>query len=982
MAQNAGGPQDFSQSSIPTAQQELIQHYNELGQWMPYRNGDDWYFVNKEGEKMLDVPDDFQIVYPFQYGLAMVSNEGCYGYMDETGEVVIPCELEEPHQVMPYWKNPRYLRIRKMEIILVETRPYYSKTQKYVYHWKGFDRKTKQLTDYYTFDKTSGMTKSNHQAEVAWDKNSNIPYIKVKQKDKWGILDTVMQEVLSCQYDAIYMLKSNKFLVKKDGNYSIRNHKDKHLKYLKIDTLRDLGSGFVVENKGRYGFINLEGDLSIPIEMDSIYYHNYQGPYLYLLKESKYGWALATGEIIVPSEYETCFINTSREIVFVRKDNTYYEVKKTKKGFDVLKTNFTEVQKTAEDYWLVSIKNQKGLYKEELIFPPQYETINIQKSARDASFYFILNQKHQWHIYNNKQEEILSVNADTLIAIYKNNFYGELDKYSYSRYPINVQLTWENAPTFYIKKNNKWGLLNLDGSDNGTILYDNIQSLFYHKLFRVQLNGKWGVIDQTGAIVIPIEQIYKPYLRGEETEDGYYIKLGLDDGVKCFFLTKEYILTSTKPKSNPNHIPLSDKVLELNQWQKQKYFFHLNLTTQIPEDLKCSCLSTYKKPRQSFGSIGEMGATGATGPQGPQGNTGAQGPAGLQGDTGATGSQGPIGSQGTTESRTINKSSLITPIALPEEDSIFNRQVFQKAEDTSNERIKDKQAKVIARYVPSHFEELIYLDYAHSFVKQNNHWGLFNHYKEYMIVKPIYENILIDYYNSNPVYLKNDGIWWEVNKCGEPSTIFKYEEIKVTKNQMPLNKKTYRGVKYSWREDGKVELLDSNQQVIPNTLSDEIVTFDISLYLLRKGNLWESFNAKTYSLNKITDYEDFRRISNHTSAKTKNGWFLINQALEKINTMPYDSIFYDNASRTVFIVKDDKMGILKNGEEWLPPLYEDLKVDGKFIRGKNKTIYITNDKRLLVYDSIEPYTGFLLLVKEDGRYGFMRHDGIIFFENN
>lgn len=720
--------QDIQDVDLQNKKAQFTRNY-ELSKWTPYQNGDDWYFTDIEGVKVLDAPD-YEIVHPFSNGLAMIANEGCYGFIDETGEMVIPCQLTEPHEVYYYWNDPRYLRIRKVEYIKENNHHFYSNSTIPVYSWMGFDNVKKTLTDYYYFEtalaSSFGKATSNvlpYYEISQGSKETTETFVKVKRNNKWGLMGKNMQELVPCKYEEIHILKNSKFIAKKKSKYYWGNKTDKSLTSLNIDTLTVSKKGFIVGKNDQYGFINLSGDIPIPIKMDSVFSQN---TYIGFKKGKKNGWASQNGEIIIPCEFDTCYLNEHKKIVFVRKDNKVYEVKNKKNKLALLETKFTNIKAaTNPKHWFVKTQKLTGLLAKsdkftdsQLLLPVQFETLYLKGLETYRLNHIFAKKQNKWQVFNNLLEELFSVEADSITPISKTNTFSSIGSLGILQNTLGNNILG-NAPHYYIKKNNKWGLLDRNGLEQSSIEYDQISSLFYHKLFNVQKEGKWGVIDENGEVIIPIKEVFKPYAVAEETADGYFIKTNLNEGLKCLYLKKEYLINN----------------------YNQKSIFTLKVLPKLPENKICTCGTTYKKPKVHI-------------EEKPQTihQTGAQGPPGPQGDTGAF--------------PNVTK-YLYSCESISESDSILFKQYQLKFEKINNEYYNKMQNNFYQQYVPSYFDNLIVIDKSYSFIKKEDKWGIYNPIKNQYKLYPKFDLLLFDKLQIINGFGKMDGEWWTLNECGE-----------------------------------------------------------------------------------------------------------------------------------------------------------------------------------------------------------------------
>lgn len=714
---------------------ELLEEDKRMTKWIPYRKGNDWYFVDPQGEKVLDAPD-YEIVYPFTSGLAMIFKEGCYGFIDKTGEIVIPCQLEDPHEVLYFKKNLQYLLIQKVAFINVGTKGGSTQIDEHA-PFMGYNRSQKTLSDYYALYANDYSTSSLIQisSSLRNNKYKTPELFKVKQENGWGILNENFNKIIPTNYEELYFLEDSLFLVKSNQKYSLIDINNKVLKtYSNFDNLKRRSNGFLIKKDSMFGFINLEGNISIPIEMDEI--KSSEKGFI-LFKNGKYKWANLEGEVLTPLGYDESYHNSLGKIVFVRNEDKFYKIIQEENDVKMIPTKYSAIKKLEDDYWLVSQKKKKGIYKNNEIVHPKYDAIEIRTIEKNGPPFFFVKQKNKWGVLDNNGDSFTDISYDYISPIFdiKADKQIVISK-SYPLLRANA-LSWKNTAVLYAKTKNKWGLLNKDGTDNKTIQYDQIQSLFYHKLFSVQKDKKWGVIDNKGKVIIPITESFAPSLKGQETTRGFFIKLGLKEGLRCFYLEK--IFTDEPIDRRAQGPSFGQEEINLNN----KY--HLKLSTEIPDNTPCTCNAEIKEHATLPNN------TGATGPQGPPRYY-------LPYRNPMTAATSLLASDSVQLKDLLTLQNSTSIGAAPDGD--FNKALEQK-------------------YVPQYFQEIRGIKGSELFAKIDGKWGYFNHQLNHFILYPTYDNIFVDFRMHKPKIAKKDGKWWVLNDCGEIEK--PYSEIKIPK---------------------------------------------------------------------------------------------------------------------------------------------------------------------------------------------------------
>jgi len=569
---------------------------------------------------------------------------------------------------------------------------------------------------------------------------------------------------------------------------------------------------------------------------------------------------------------------------------------------------------------------------------PIYDDIKTHRLERNGSPYFFVKSKDKWGVLDETGDPILLTKFDSLRPILNSKNLGN-NNISYINRNRKPWVLVKDMPLIFIKKNNLWGFLKIDETDKEIVLYDQIHPLFHHQLFSVQKDGKWGVVDHKGEIVIPIEQPFNCSIRGQETANGFFIKLGLKDGLKCLYLKKHF---TDEPIQNGAQGPVGSYQVNSN---KQ---YRLSIKTEIPNNTPCTCNSKIKELDQDSNNRPQ----GPAGPQGPQGNTGPQGP--------------PV------YYRSF-RNPLKAAHSLTSADSIQLKNLLdlQKSNVYGASPQEKEKKRLEAKYVPNIFQEIQEVIDRFFLAKIDDKWGFYNYYLDYFVVSPIYENIFVDFRKQKAKLAKKDGKWWILNECGEIET--PYEDSTKKKEKKENKKASY----FITQDEGKFLLVDFIGQTYENTQSDTIIPCGYNLFLLKKGPQWDYYDKE--KMQAFTcPFDDYTFIQNKKLLGRKNQqWKLYDLALNALTLNAYDTIYLTQYYGNYFIGKNNKMGLLDyNGKEIVPPIFKEIKYENDEFKCEEGIIFIGNDNSYAVYESVEksPFRSMnhgLTLVRKNGRYGFI-----------
>lgn len=227
-------------------------------------------YLSKAGKLIL--PTDYEIIDSYSEGFGLIFTGKGYVYSDKRGKAVLhPTPV---YRAAPFRGNTAYVEVPKEGFWLpppTDGRNNGSYTQLY-------DVDGKTIYGNY-LDRQGRLL-------IPWKFDTLAPYVKgylrpVRQKGKWGFLDSLAQIKVSCQYDDI----------------------DADSAYFWI-TRRRVGIA------GRYGFLDVKtGQLVIPMQYSAS--KPSQSGLVWVQKQDKWECINETGQIVIPFRYDDAlpFIN-------------------------------------------------------------------------------------------------------------------------------------------------------------------------------------------------------------------------------------------------------------------------------------------------------------------------------------------------------------------------------------------------------------------------------------------------------------------------------------------------------------------------------------------------------------------------------------------------------------------------------------------------------------------------------------------------
>lgn len=438
---------------------------------------------------------------------------------------------------------------------------------------------------------------------------SDMPYEKTvlsyKNGDKYGLIDYNGKEVTKPIYEEITSVpyKEGEILAKKDGKYGVINNKGVTLIEFEYDIIEGDGfykedtkykeSGYFVGNKTtegyRYGYINKKFDKILDVENNEIYRISVEDDdknvYLMVKKNGKMG-VVYNKKTIIECEFQDIEYNSEDKTFFVQKNSKfgvydingsnivpvqydyisykgnyiYAEQDEIAKYFDqfgkeIQDIEYIEVHSTDNVIYSITI-SEDGNYgiidgKQNVLVDNTYSYIdyafdNYFIALRDGKLGIIDSQNNiivefkydvlqcingtkiiqgkisatnTMDIYSKKIQKVATV-ENAVINLYDD--YIEVYSEKSTKYfdfegneKTNTQVL-KNNELFAIEENGKWGMTDKYGNIVVECIYDKVTELNEYGFAGIKLGGKWGVIDKNGHVVL--EPTYEHFLSNEKPQ--------------------------------------------------------------------------------------------------------------------------------------------------------------------------------------------------------------------------------------------------------------------------------------------------------------------------------------------------------------------------------------------------------------------------------------------------------------------------------
>lgn len=385
----------------------------------------------------------------------------------------------------------------------------------------------------------------------------------VKQEGKYGVINIKGTTLVKTNYDKI---ETDKFYEEENGyknagyivsqttdegyRYGYVNLEGKEIietKYNDLSRITDIDSDdiyIICAENGKYGVFKNDKQI-INNEYQSLVYNETNNS-LIALKGKKYGVISTTGNIIVPFEYKQIDITgdyiygtTTDENVKIFDSNgqeanidknlSIIDIKDTdykmyiqtannqttynvyKKEQKITNNDYTYIQYLYDNYFIVCDKEGKlGIIddNENIKVSINYNTIQIIENTNMVQA--INNNTKTTEIYSKEMKKICELENAT---IENNKDYIKLYNDKETKYINKDEKEVKNTELFinnkiFAKKSgDKWGFEDIKGNKIVDYKYEKVTELNQYGFAGIKQNGKWGVINSEGEIIV--EPIYE-----------------------------------------------------------------------------------------------------------------------------------------------------------------------------------------------------------------------------------------------------------------------------------------------------------------------------------------------------------------------------------------------------------------------------------------------------------------------------------------
>jgi WG containing repeat len=320
--------------------------------------------------------------------------------------------------------------------------------------------------------------------------NENI--IIVKENNKYGFIGEDGKAITKNIYKEVERFYEKKAaVVLEDNSGTIINVEGKEMfKPLKNIQFKDIKKGlFKVYNivTKKSGVYNENGREIIPLIYDEI---ELGDDYIKVKKNNKYGTLDRENNIKIPLEYNEIYYRNNNQFICT-KQKLYAVI--NNKNETIIPLNYNHIEMVDEKYFfaraLDSTTGVMDLNGKEIL-PVEYK------------IYGNCNGK----IFASKKDIFYIINLEDI----ENKIEINIDQFKTK----HASWYFYNDCSLVAIKNNKYGIVDIDNNIVIPFEYDDVQKLYFKSNYIVKMNGKYGIINKENKIIRPI--IYDRIIQHKE----------------------------------------------------------------------------------------------------------------------------------------------------------------------------------------------------------------------------------------------------------------------------------------------------------------------------------------------------------------------------------------------------------------------------------------------------------------------------------
>ena len=339
----------------------------------------------------------------------------------------------------------------------------------------------------------------------------------------YGFVSTSSGEILSTTYSDLTYVDGERWSVRRNGKMGIVKVGETNGSFrvetivpCEYDQVQAGDEYYVVTNGSLHGLLDWEGKTVIACVYDDVDLNKYVG-FFSVKRNGQKGLMSRTGEELIPCAFDD-FGVINKHFFWTRKDNTYgiyssegekvqpckfssffiYEEKKKK---EVLLSDFAQLDQRKHPDLYAVVSGKVGTLDSENFttkLPCAYDYLSdfatrmkITNGVRMEQRLAVCRLNGKYGIVNSEGKQIQPMAFDELRKDVSDPSSKELPDMG-------------SARDLHVRIGDKWGILTADGEQLAEVKFDSV-GVFHDGLAVVKAAERYGYIDRSGAIVIPIQ---------------------------------------------------------------------------------------------------------------------------------------------------------------------------------------------------------------------------------------------------------------------------------------------------------------------------------------------------------------------------------------------------------------------------------------------------------------------------------------------
>lgn len=342
-----------------------------------------------------------------------------------------------------------------------------------------------------------------------YDNKSNVWYednvLRVKQNNKYGLINFKGEKILDTIYDEIYSLKGvkNSLIIKKDGNTGICNSYGNIIADTIYKDIKALGNNYengyiIVTTENKYGVIGIDKNIIIEPTYEGIKYIGSNDFYSVTVSGKEYLF-----DNISKTTSQTGYdeiINITGENVIIKTNNAYGIVDKN--GTTKVDAGYEYLEYAFSNYYIAKKDNKYGIIDSSGTTLIDCKYIDIMYSKSGEFIKADIDDIESVILNSNLEEKITGIVSEVNES--KGYIRVRVDQdYKYYNFKLEEKQNkdiYTSNTLFLIKDNGKYGYVNKDGKLIVECIYDDAKEQNPYGYCAIQKDGKWGSINANGVI--------------------------------------------------------------------------------------------------------------------------------------------------------------------------------------------------------------------------------------------------------------------------------------------------------------------------------------------------------------------------------------------------------------------------------------------------------------------------------------------------